>query len=115
MGDKTIQLRFKKIDKNIFDAVKSGKKKIETRAATRKFINIKEGDTIRLVCGKGKLDKKVKSVELFKTISVLCRKYKPSQINPSVKSIQDLEKMYYSFPGYKEKIRKHGLIAIKLA
>ncbi len=45
-----IVFRFRTINKDIFEAIKSGKKKVETRAATEKYRNIKAGDTVKLVC-----------------------------------------------------------------
>ena len=55
---KTHTIRFRAINKDIFDAIKSGKKKIETRAATVRCRNIKAGEGVLLVCGKGRFSKK---------------------------------------------------------
>ena len=43
----------------------------------------------------------------------MLKKYKIEEINPFVKSEEELKKMYYSFPNYKEKIIKFGLVAFK--
>jgi ASC-1-like (ASCH) protein len=60
MKKKIVQLRFREVDRGIFEDVLKSEKKIETRAATKKFLNIKPGDTIRCVCGKDRLEKRVK-------------------------------------------------------
>ena len=102
------------MNRDIFLAIKNGWKKIETRAASKKFSAIKTGDKLILICGKEKIERKVKRVRVFKTIKTLLKKYKPQEINPKAFSEKDLTKMYCSFPGYKEKIKKYGLIAIEL-
>jgi len=43
---KIIQLRFRQVNKDIFEAIKSGEKKIETRAATEKFRGVSAGDIV---------------------------------------------------------------------
>jgi len=113
MGNKII-LRFRTINQDIFDAIAIGKKKIETRAATKKFCNIKIGDIIVLICGDKKFNKRVSRVEFFKSITAIFKKYKPETINPKIHTTKEARDMWYSFPGYKEKIRKYGLIALKL-
>ncbi len=109
-----LKLRFREIDKNIFEAVRSGKKKIETRAATEKYRQIKKEDKLMMVCGKEKFEKQVKNAKTFKTVKSLLKNYKPSQINPAIKTEKELREMYYSFPDYREKIKKYGLIALEL-
>jgi len=106
-------LVFRKVDKRGFGAVKDGLKKIETRAATPRYQKIKAGDSIKFVCGKSKFIKKVKRVELFKSISEMLKKYKVREINPFIKSEKELRNMYKSYPKYTEKLRKFGLIAIE--
>lgn len=105
--------RFRAIDKNIFEAIKNGDKKVETRAATDRYSDIKVGDKIIFVCGKENFKKEVKHAKMFKTISSLLKKYKVKEINPDLESKNELERMYYTFSSYKEKIKKFGLIALE--
>ncbi|KKR88574.1 MAG: hypothetical protein UU85_C0004G0145 [Candidatus Wolfebacteria bacterium GW2011_GWA2_42_10] len=114
MNNKILKLKIRAQDRDIFKAIKNGKKKIETRAATEKYRELKINDVIMFVCGKEILKKKIKSAENFKTISALLKKYKPQQINPRIKIEKELRKMWYSFPNYRKKIRKHGLVVWKL-
>lgn len=109
---KKINFRQENID--IFESIKNGRKKIETRAATPKFIDIKVGDDIECICGKDTFVKKVKEVEIFKSIPDLLERYEVGDINPFLKTAEELKDMYYSFPDYKEKIDKYGLIAFEL-
>lgn len=113
MENKRVQLRFRAVNKDIFEAILNGTKKIETRAATTKFRNLKAGDIVLLVCGRDKAEKKIKNVQIFKTIKELVDVYKVSVINPDLETQEQLTKMYYSFPNYKEKINKYGLTAME--
>lgn len=114
MRNKKIILRFRRINRDIFLAIKNNKKKIETRAASKKFRSIKTGDKLIFVCGKEKIERYAKKARVFKTIKALLKKYKPREINPKAFSEKEITKIYYSFPKYKEKIKKYGLIAIEL-
>ena len=107
-------LRFRAVNKDIFEAITNGKKKIETRAATKKYRNIKAGDTLILACDNRKINKKVSKVELFKSITEVLKKYKPEAINPRIHTIQEARNMWRGFPGYTEKIKKHGFIVFHL-
>ena len=107
-------LKFNVINMPNFEAIRVGRKTVETRAATKKYQNIKAGDILVLTCGNKKLLKTVKRARVFKTISALFKKYKVGSVNPWLKTIKEAEEMFYSYPGYKEKIEKYGLIAMEL-
>lgn len=106
--------RFRAVNKKIFLDIKSGKKTVETRAATEKYRNIKIGDMVILICGKERFEKKVKKAKIFKTIKSLIKAYPIKKIMPNLTTEKELEKAYYSYPDYKEKIKKFGLIALEL-
>ncbi len=114
MDNKEYTLRFRSANRDIFNAIKSGKKKIETRAGTEKYRSISKGDTLIFVCGKLKFRKRVSLVKKFRSISAMLKKYNPVDINPKTKTESELEKIYHSFPGYRGKIKKYGLILMKL-
>lgn len=107
-------LRVRAVNRDIFTAIRAGKKKVETRAATARYRRVKVGDSVVFVCGKSKFTKTVKNIRIFRTIRGLSRVYKPVAINPTCRTIKELEMMYFSFPGYRAKIRKHCIIAFEL-
>jgi len=107
-------LKFRAINRDIFQAIIEGKKKFETRAATPKYTEIKVGDILTLVCGNEKVEKRVKKVEHFQTIGALLKKYKPQTINPFIRSDKEARAMWGSFPNYKEKIKQYGLVVWEL-
>lgn len=108
------RLKFRAENRDIFEAIRTGAKKVETRAATEKFRGIKRGDVVVLVCGKDRIEKRVRKAEIFKTIGALLKKYAVQDINPACATEKELREMYHSFPDYKEKIEEHGLIALEL-
>ena len=114
MGTKIIQLKFREENRDIFEAIRAGIKKVETRAATEKFRDIQSGDEVMLICEEDAFTKTVKRAEIFSSISALLKKYKPEDINPRRRTAKELRDMYHSFPDYEEKIEKHGLIALEL-
>ena len=111
---KKVILRFRAVNRDIFEAIVSGKKKIETRAASAKYKDIKAKDIVVLACGKKRIEKRVKKTEHFSSVAAILQKYKPETINPKTHTIKEATEMWHSFPGYKEKIKKFGLIAITL-
>src|SRR3989344_5482859 len=111
---KKYTLRFRAVNKDIFDAIKSGKKTVETRAATVKYKDIQAGDSLVLICGTQRFEKKIKKATIFKSIPAMLRKYKIKQIMPKLSTQKELEVSCYSYPGYKEKIKNFGIIALEL-
>lgn len=106
-------LRFKKIDKGIFNDIKKGLKTIETRAATIKFRNIKKGDTLVFLCDKERFNKEVIEVKHFKSIDNMAKNLDIKKVMPQISSLKEMKAVYYCFPGYQEKINKFGLIAVR--
>ncbi len=107
-------LRFRAVNKDIFLDIKSGKKTVETRAATEKYKDMKAGDILVFVCGKNRFEKEIKKAKIFKTIKSLTKTYPIKKIMPNIDTEKELQAAYYSYPSYKEKIQKFGLIALEL-
>lgn len=111
---KKLILRFRTIDKNNFLEIKNGLKIVETRAATPKYREVEKGDILVIVCGKNRLKKKVKRIRVFTSIGAMVKVISYKKIMPSVESIAAMRKVYYGYPGYREKLRKHGVIAFEI-
>ncbi len=117
MENKKIILRFNKTNPDSvfsFKTLKNGSKNVETRAATDRYKNIAVGDKLIFVCGKNKFNKKVKKATVFKSIDCMLRIYKVKDIMPDYNSKKELEGAYFSYPGYREKIKKFGIIAFEI-
>ncbi len=111
---KTYTLRFRATDKKDFDQLKRGLKSVETRAGTERYRKIQKGDMLVIVCGKARLEKKVKRMRHFKSIAALTRVIPYKKIMPSTNSLAEVRKAYYGYSGYKEKIKKFGIVAMEL-
>lgn len=113
MESKTHTLKFRAANRDIFEAVRTGKKRVETRAASVRYRNIKPGDIVEFACGKSRFQKTVKRAVIFKSVSAMLKKYKFIDILPKAVSVKDLENTYKSFPSYPEKIKKFGIMALE--
>lgn len=111
---KSHTLPFAKDNLNTWKLIKSGKKPIETRAGGPKYIGIKAGDTLVFSCVGKKFSKKVTKVTHFKTVSAMLKKYKPNDINLTVTTAKELQAMYDSFSGYKDRLKEFGILAFEL-
>lgn len=107
-------LRFREVDRDKFLAIKDGRKSIETRAATVKYAGLKAGDSVVAMCGKDTVEKQIKEARLFNSLEEMFAVYEMNRILPGVTTLQDAQKIYYSFPSYKEKINEYGIIALVL-
>lgn len=114
MQPQNIQLKFRIENKDIFDAIRNGFKKIETRAATQKYKNVKVGDTLEFVCDEERFSQEVAQVKYFATVQDLVKVYKPQDINPKTNTTEQLIAMYYTFPDYRDKIEEFGIVAFEL-
>jgi ASC-1-like (ASCH) protein len=110
---KTYTLRLRAKDKAIFSAIKNGTKKVETRANTARYQHIQKGEKLVFVCGDKKLEKVIKRVSFHKNVENLLKTYRASNILPNGTKA-DLVKLYDSFPLYREKIKKVGIVAMVL-
>jgi ASC-1-like (ASCH) protein len=110
---KTHILKLRSTDKEIFEAIKSDRKKVETRAATVRNVKIQEGDEILFVCGKQSLKKKVRRAKKFKTIKAMLKDYRVKDIAPDLKTENELRDMYFAWPSYRDKIKEFGIIAFE--
>ncbi|MEK7113995.1 MAG: hypothetical protein AAB850_00390 [Patescibacteria group bacterium] len=108
-------LRFRAVDNDNFEEVKSGIKSIETRAGTIKYQPIKVGDTLTFVCGQNRCIKKVIKKFHWSNIDAMVNKIDFKKIMPSVMSVDEMKKIYASYPDYEKKIRKYGLLGFELA
>jgi ASC-1-like (ASCH) protein len=110
-----LSTRFREVDRDKFEAVRDGIKTIETRAATARYAKLKVGDVIVATCGKDKVEKEIIEAKHFNSIEEMFEVYEMRSILPGVTALGEAQKIYYSFPGYKEKIQEHGIIALVLS
>lgn len=108
------QLTFREVDRDKFEAIKAGYKKVETRAGGPQHPAITPGDIIEFHCGKETVTKHVKDIQIYRSVKELLSDYRPDQIIPAARSGTEVQAAYWEFPGYQERIEKYGLVAISL-
>lgn len=111
---KTYHLTFRATDKINFDTIKDGRKPIETRAATVKYKDMRSGDVLAISCAGETVEKEIKQVRHFASIDEMFAEVPLHSVMPLAETIEDAKKEYYSYPGYREKIAEHGLVALYL-
>ena len=107
-------LPFDPKDKDSFDKIKAGIKKIETRAGGPKYENIVVGDSIIFECDRDSFERTITKVIKFKGVDEMLNVYKPKEINAAMNTAEDLKALYRSFPGYIERLEKFGIIAFEI-
>lgn len=107
-------LTIRETDWRIFELIKVGKKTIDTRAATDKYQRIRAGDILVFKCGKDRLEKVVVKVHHLRDIKDLIQSLDLRKIMPFVSSIRQAKQIWYSFPNYREKIKRYGLVAFEI-
>jgi ASC-1-like (ASCH) protein len=116
---RTWVLRMRAVDRLIFRAVVSGRKTLETRALNdstgpRYYGNIAPGDLVLFTCGKARIRKTVGAVHRYRSVATLLRSENFKHIAPWASSKADAARMYATFPGYPERIRRYGIICFEL-
>lgn len=111
---KTHRVVFRAVDRDKFDEVRNGAKIIETRAATPKYQAIQTGDELLFACGEDTFAKRIIEVRHYDSLDTMFDALPLSKILPSVASREAAYEVYHSFPGYKEKLAEHGMLAFIL-
>lgn len=109
-----LTLKFPQSTKDVFEAVKTGLKNVETRAATPKYRAIKPGDKLTLACGADILEVIVIRACRFASVEDLYREIPVESVLPGVKTVKDAKAIHYGFDGYREKLQKFGIMAFDI-
>lgn len=104
-------LKFRASDKAEFMTILDGRKTVESRAATPKYRKVAVGDELVIRCGKDTITKVVKRVEIYPSIDELVAAVGLRNVMPLVENIEQAKQEWYSYPGYRDKIAQHGLVA----
>jgi ASC-1-like (ASCH) protein len=111
---KTHVVRFRKVDMNNLEEVRDGLKLIETRAATPKYMAFEVGDQLEFKCASEKVSKKIVKKYHWRDVDSMVGEILFKKIMPSVSSVDEMKKVYSSYPEYDEKIARFGLVGFLL-
>ncbi len=104
-------LKFRASDKAEFRTIVDGLKTVESRAATPKYRKVAVGDELVISCGKDTVIKVVKRVEMYPNIGELVAAVGLHNVMPLMDNVEQAKQEWYSYPGYRDKIAQHGLVA----
>lgn len=113
---------------NVYYDLLEGSKEVETRSPDpskpeKDYGKIVEGDSLifhlvndsfKRVSESEKLAFKAGNIRKYNSIEEMLETENIKSILPDVHSKEEALEIYYSFPGYKERIAKYGIIAIDL-
>lgn len=108
------RLPIRKQDMAFFDAISDGSKKIETRAGSPAYSRIKEGDVLVFSCFGKKIKKIAQKIHHFKSVEELLKNFNFKEIMPLASSKEEAIKTWHSFPKYKERLIKYGILVFIL-
>ena len=103
-------LRIREEDRAIFAALVDGSKRIETRAASPKYRDLKEGDTLIFSCGADRLETTIARAYRWPSIVAMFGDIAYTDVFPDAVSVDDAASRWDAFPGDAEKIRAYGLV-----
>ncbi len=103
-------------ENDVFSALQSGKKTIDTRPFSPKYQRVRVGDVLKFVSisTKEKLEKKVAAIKTYESIEELFAKNDYKKIFPEAASKKQAEKCYEKFPGFAKKASAFGVVAFWL-
>ena len=104
------------LQQKYFDAIKSGLKTAEGRPNSSKFKDLHPGDTISFTCVTTNevIVCTVQVITLYQNFYEMLQAQGVHNMLPGVATIEDGIAVYENFPGYKERVKSDGVIAIAL-
>lgn len=110
---KTWVLRIRKEDKNIFEQIRLGEKSVETRAINPKK-NFQAKDKVIFICSGDKIEKTILSVRKYNDFEKYLNSEDLEKVFGKGITKEKAKKIHLSFPGYKERLEKYGIVALDL-
>lgn len=104
------------LHKTYFDAIKIGLKTVEGRLNTPKFKNLEPNMQIIFKSTESNEDLicNIEAIILYPDFNIMLEKEGLEKMLPGVKTIEEGNNIYESFPGYKDEVKKIGALAIRL-
>ncbi len=117
---KTWTLRIRDVDKSIFERIKKGEKTVETRALNDDepekayFGHIMAGDKVIFICDDKMIKKTVKSVRIYKDYNEYLDSEDLENIHGRGATKESARELHFSFPLYKDRLEKYGIVAFDM-
>lgn len=105
---------FREIDRDRFEEVRSGIKKVETRAGKEKYLSVAVGDVVTFTCGADSFTKKVTKRYHWAGIEEMLAEIPLKDIMPDLDTLEQVKARYASYPDYVDHIPKFGILGFML-
>lgn len=96
------------------DAISSGKKTFEGRVATPHFKNYVPGKIIKWESRQNAVTTEIVSRHEFGSFGEMLNKLGHEKFVPEVRNLEEAKRLYDNIPGYAEKVRRFGALALEL-
>lgn len=106
-----------KVMQQFIHPIRSGAKTIEGRINAGNPATFKVGDNIRFLCPPNETDDVlccITTIEPFTSFKEMLEKTDFKKCIPSANTLDEALAVYDSIPGYKERAREHGVLAIHI-
>lgn len=104
------------LQQHYFNAMKAGLKTVEARINSLKFKDLHSGDQISFTCNVTHevILCRVQEIIVYVSFFEMIQEQGLQNMLPDVATIAQGVAIYESFPGYKEKVKNNGVLAIKI-
>lgn len=106
-----------KVMQQFIHPIRSGAKTIEGRINAGNPATFKVGDKIRFLCPPNEADDvhcTIVKIEPFASFREMLEKTNFTYCIPSSNTLEEALAVYHSIPGYKERAKEHGVLAIHI-
>lgn len=102
------------IKKQYFDFIATGKKTVEGRIYTYPFTKATKGDVVTFINQTQKVTCRITEIVKYKSFKDMLDQEGVRNCLPEISTVDEGVKIYHAIPGYEDKAKKHGVIAIRI-
>lgn len=102
------------IKKQYFDFIANGKKTVEGRIYSHPFTKATKGDVVTFINQSQKVTCKITEIVKYKSFKDMLDKEGVRNCLPDISTVDEGVKIYHSIPGYEDKAKKFGVIAVRI-
>lgn len=106
--------RFFRLQRRYLELIKCGQKRWEGRLKVGAAANLQVGYRVILSCGSEEIERKVRSVREYRSFESMLRDIGVQALLPGCNDLQTAIAIYHSFPGYSEREKTLGVVAMEL-
>jgi ASC-1-like (ASCH) protein len=102
------------LDEKWFNLIKSGDKSVELRVFDGERADYKLGDTLVFKCKNKEIQSIISGLIYYQSFEEALSEENYLRAIPDAASLEDALSVYHSYPNFKERAAKYGVVAIRL-